>query len=298
MFLARVKGFYFEPKMNFTSSHHKTEKTQKPPSWDTWRRFRDWQLVLPPSRPSYYHLEIVKNVLIKTSRDQPIAILGCTPELRDLLFRLGFEQIYLFDKSRNMYSRMNSLRSYSNHENFIYGNWMDTIPKYHNFFCAILSDLTSGNVPYDWQPTFYSAIGKALTGDGVFIDKILTHQGPKRRLSELMTKYSELPFNLLYVNHFSCEFLFCSQLLDPNQMVNSTQFYQTLHKIINTGPLKKFLDECPRITPYHTYWYYGKEWKEIAGWYFRYLEEEKIYDEEANSPYSDNLKIIVTRKRS
>jgi hypothetical protein len=284
--------------MNNNSFSDKARIIGKSFSWNTWGKIHQWHLVLPPSRPSLYHLGVIKRELDGVNRHLPVAVLGCTPELRDLLFKLGFEKIYLFDKSRSVYSQMNHIRCWSNPEVFVFGNWLKTISKYNDYFGAILSDLTSGNIPYNWQPTFYSSIADALTKEGLFIDKVLTHKGPKRKISDLTVKYSSLPFNLIYLNNFSCEFLFCSELLDIKQMVDSSLFYKILHEDCKDGPLSKFLGESSKITPYGTYWYYGKEWEEISRWYFQHLEQVKVYEEEETSPYYNNLKIILTRKRT
>ena len=52
---------------------------------DAWDRMTSWELVLPPSRPSQQHLDWFRKHLGELQQDDPIAILGSTPELRDLL---------------------------------------------------------------------------------------------------------------------------------------------------------------------------------------------------------------------
>lgn len=278
------------------SPKSRARKPSKSLSENTWRKIHQWHLVLPPSRPSLYHLGIIKGELDAINKNLPVAVLGATPEYRDLLFQSGFKDIYIFDKNRYVYSQMSRLRCWTSPEKLVYGNWLETLPKYPDYFGLILSDLTSGNIPYDHQPTFYASIASALCRDGLFIDKVLTHQGPKRKLTDLITKYSNLPLNLLYVNYFSCEFLFCSELLDIKQIVDSSLFYGILQKRFKEGPLIKFLAESPKITPYETFWYYGKDWKEISKWYFDRIELVKVYEEEASSPYYGNLKIIVGKR--
>ncbi len=266
-------------------------------SEDTWQKIQLWDMVLPPSRPSQYHLNIIKDEIDKINRNLPVAVLGSTPEYRDLLFQLGFKDIYIFEKSLKTHSMMNRQRCWSNSENLIKGDWLDTIPQYKDHFDLILSDLTSGNLPYSRQPSFYSGIASALSQDGLYIDKILIHGNQKRKLEKLILKYSTLPYNLLYVNYFSCEFLFCSELLDIKQIVDSSLFYSILEKMLTNGPLAKFLAESPKITPLETFWYYGKDWEEIRKWYFQNIYQVKIYEEEEASPYYGNLKIIVSKKR-
>src|SRR5947209_11148502 len=108
-----------------------------------------------------------------------------------------------------------------------------------------------------------------------------------------MIKYSDLPVNLIYINYFSCEFLFCSELLDLKQMVDSSLFYSILEQKFENSTLRKFLTESPKITPFGTMWYYGREWFEISEYYYQHLEQIRIFEEELSSPYYPNLKIIV-----
>lgn len=263
----------------------------------TWEKITQWHFVLPPSRPSLYHINLIESEINNFDRNSPVAILGCTPELRDLFSRMNFKNAYLFDKSKIVFDQMTSLRCFNTKENFIHGDWFDSLPQYTNYFKVILSDLTSGNISYSMQPEFYSIIAKSLEKKGIFIDKILTHQGPKRQLNTLKKKYSELPLNLLYVNYFSCEFLFCSELLDINNILDSSFFYEYLSKDFKCPVLLKFLSESPKITPFQTVWYYGKNWTEICDYYFQSLKKVKLFEEEKNSPYYGNLKIIISEKR-
>jgi hypothetical protein len=263
-----------------------------------WRRIHEWQYVLPPSRPSRYHLQIVKREIQGIKRDSPAAVLGSTPEFRDLLASLGFTQVYVIEKNSHVYTEMNALRCYSKPDILVLGDWLDILPRYERFFQLILSDLTSGNVSYVDQPRFYGAIANSLRKGGILVDKVLTHGRKKRTISKLMDRYSELPVNLLYTNYFSCEFLFCSELLDLRKIVDSSLFYSILRKRFKSEVLLRFLREAPRITPYGAIWFYGKEWRELKSNYYRHLELVHQYEEEPGSPYFGNLKILVTRSAS
>ena len=66
---------------------------------DAWDRIESWELVLPPSRPSQQHLDWFRKHLGKLRTDEPIAILGSTPELRDLLALLGFRNINVLERN-------------------------------------------------------------------------------------------------------------------------------------------------------------------------------------------------------
>jgi hypothetical protein len=263
-----------------------------------WDRMPTWYLVLPPSRPSLFHLQVFEQSLSEIDRELPVAILGSTPEFRDLLNVLGFKDIYVFDKSKSFYEQTSCMRCFSNHENLILDDWLYGLPKFRNQFAAILSDLTQGNVAYCDRLQFYSSIALALREDGIFIDKVLLFEDSgKRSLRELEKKYSRLPPNLVYVNYFNCEFLFCSELLDIKQLVDTTLFYDLLDQRFEEPVLRKLLAECLKITPRDGVWYYGKEWKDIEPQYCYALEVINSFEEEQFSPYYGNLKIFVSKKR-
>ena len=52
-----------------------------------WNSFNTWHLVLPPSRPDHLQLNRISDALTNKNKNQPIAILGSTPEFRDLCHR-------------------------------------------------------------------------------------------------------------------------------------------------------------------------------------------------------------------
>ena len=53
-----------------------------------WRNMDQWEMVLPPSRPTVEELNRIERYIDGYSRSEPIAILGSTPEFRDLLYRM------------------------------------------------------------------------------------------------------------------------------------------------------------------------------------------------------------------
>ena len=139
-----------------------------------------WELVLPPSRPSQQHLDWFRKHAGELRADDPIAILGSTPELRDLLALLGFRDVYVLERNAAFLARMNGLRVRPSTETVLYGDWMQTLPGYSGRFAAVLSDLTSGNVPYKQRREFYSLIAESLRPGGMFCDKLLSYPIPMR----------------------------------------------------------------------------------------------------------------------
>ncbi len=230
------------------------------PKMDTWNTIKTWDLVLPPSRPSAYHLSIIKKVISEyvPNHSQAVAVLGSTPEYRDLLAEMGYEKVFILEKSPEFYKLMSTMRIYSNREELIEGDWLETLPTFKDYFALILSDLTMGNIPYESRSLFYQRLSESLIQNGLFIDKVLTHPCEHIKLATLIDKYSELPVNLLHVNYFSCEFFFCSELLELRNMVDSSLFYATLEKELKSEKLHAFLKQVPKITPSGCSWYYGK----------------------------------------
>src|SRR5437868_2050771 len=110
---------------------------------DTWALMEHWDLVLPPSRPSAHQLARIQRQIADIDRSEPVAILGSTPEFRDLLFENGFHDIYILERNLKFLTAMSEMRIYQNTEHMIEGDWLDTLPTFKTKFALILSDLTS-----------------------------------------------------------------------------------------------------------------------------------------------------------
>src|ERR1035438_1336314 len=93
-----------------------------------WDSMRTWDLVLPPSRPSATELDRIRSVISLLDHSCPVAILGSTPEFRDLLHECGFGRIFVLDKNRTFFTSMSEARIYDNEESFIEGDWLTTLP--------------------------------------------------------------------------------------------------------------------------------------------------------------------------
>jgi len=263
----------------------------------TWDFMNEWHLVLPPSRPSAWQLNWITKSVEFLDRSSPVAILGSTPEFRDLLYELGFINIFIFDKNESFYEITNTLRVYSGGEKFVAGDWLITLGEYKNFFHLVLSDLTSGNLKYDDRANFYNLIEDALVVDGVFCDKILTHPDELIPVDILLEKYSRLPLNLLYINYFSCEMFFCSEFLDLYQTVDSSLFYSLLDKTVVNQRVKAFVKYAPKITPFNCKWYYGRRWQYLQKDYCPNLFLLSSFDDQVDSPYYKRLKFFSFQKR-
>ena len=255
--------------------------------------FSNWQYVLPPSRPSREELGRIRALLVREDVNNPIAVLGSTIEFRNLLYEMGFKNIYIFEKNSEFYEWTKSwIVDENGFEKVIWGDWLDTIKCYRNEFVAVLSDLTMGNIDYAHRKEFYTAIYEAIRPSGVFIDKVLTHCIPNIPLGLLENQYQRIPLNLESVNRFSCEVLFCSDLLN-NGIIDTTKSYETLRAHFKAPLLQKYIERCQLITPEDCIWYYGKPWDELKGDYIQPYKKSFIFEDLPSSPYYKRLKIFV-----
>jgi hypothetical protein len=267
-------------------------------SAETWSQIINWRLVLPPSRPDTWQLVVVADHLTAKERNRPVAVLGSTIEFRDLLAEMGFTDVYVLEHNRQFHKLVSADRIYSNSETVIWGNWLETLHQTPIKFSAILSDLTSGNVNYTNRSLFYSGIAKALDSDGIFMDRMLTHSIPHEPLRQLAETYQSLPINLLTINRFSCEFIFCSELLTEGDIVDSDKFYAILRARFDSPRLQRFVDYCHNITPAGCIWWYGKPWKSLAPDFERHLQIIDIVDEPLQSAYAGRAKLLLAHRWS
>ncbi|MBQ3182200.1 MAG: hypothetical protein IJB57_00890 [Clostridia bacterium] len=266
---------------------------------NTWDNIlSNWEYVLPPSRPSRNELDRISEIINKYNRNEPVAVLGSTVEFRDLLYEMHFTNVYIFEKNMSFYKSLDSWKIYPNtNETVIVGDWIDKIHIYKNLFNVCLSDLTMGNVAYEHRDVFYHSISNSLKKEGVFIDKVLTNELPLLTINELKTKYNTLPINLRTVNDFSCEALFCSELLNVG-IIDTTRFYNCLKKsFANEKRLIKYIEKSHLITPENCIWYYGQPWNEVSKPYLKHLVIIDCFEDEIRSPYYGRLKIYICHNK-
>lgn len=265
---------------------------------EKWDLIQHWNLVLPPSRPTKLQLSLIRNQMSVINRSEPVAVLGSTPEFLDLLHECDFQQIYVLEKNVSFYKTMLELRILKKTEQIVEGDWLETLPNLKDRFSLILSDLTIGNVPYEKRSKFYRLITETLKEGGIFCDKVLTHNGQNLSVDSLIQKYSFLPLNLLYINYFSCEMLFCSELLDIKKVLDTTLFYSILEERITNKRVKAFVQHAKKITPPGCLWFYGRKWEELKNEYCPDLKLIDVKDDEPSSPYYRRLKFFTFLKRT
>ena len=264
-----------------------------------WNKMDSWEMVLPPSRPTNEELNRIKKYISSYDRNNPIAILGSTPEFRDLLYRMGFKKRFVFDKSVAFYRRMSRLlpENTMNDEQLIIGDWLKTLKKYTSFFKAILSDFTMWNIQYEKRYDFFKSISDALIEGGTFIDKVLVFDFKAPSLEKIFLKYEELPINLRTINDFSSEVLFCSELIADMKKVDSTILYKIIDNGEYSDKIKFFSKAAKIITPEGFVWYYGIPWSELSDVYYSFFSEREIYtNEDQLSPYYKRTKQYFNKK--
>ena len=262
-----------------------------------WNKMIQWELVLPPNRPSNNDLDRINKILALYDKNKPVAILGSTPEFREILFKNGFQKIYIFEKNIEFYFLTSSLIYFKPYENVIEGDWLDTIDKFSNFFQIILSDLTMGNIKYESRSKFYDDIYNSLLKNGLFIDRVLTIDFELYKLKDLFNKYEQIPINLRSINDFSSEVLFCSELLLANNCVDSSMFYECIENGNYTSKIKFFAKKSEMITPRHFKWDYGIPWKNISKSYIhRYSKNDYFVDNDSDSVYCNKVKHFFNLK--
>lgn len=256
-----------------------------------------WEYVLPPSRPTVCELQRIESIISRFDKNKPVAVLGSTIEFRTLLNRMGFKDIYVFEKNMDFYEWTGEWCAYgSKNEKVVVGDWCTTIGWITEKFQFILSDLTMGNIEYSKRKKLYKDIFDALQCGGMFIDKVLTNERQLLSLKEIEDKYKNLPINLETVNMFNCEALFGSELLKDG-IIDTTQFYEKLGKAYADNlVLTMFIEKCHLITPEECIWYYGVEWEKLRADYFAYYSSNTAFDDVKGSPYYGRTKQFINIK--
>lgn len=250
-----------------------------------WNNFYTWHLVMPPSRPDVYQLMRIRLLMQGIDRSLPIGILGSTPEFRDMCYELGFKNVHIFEKNISFYMNTREMMIYPDAvEKLIKGDWINTLSQYKNYFSVILSDLTMGNIMYEYRDVFYEGINNALRTDGIFIDKVLIHNH-FLKVSDLICEYAQKPLNLQTANLFNCQMIFCSELVEEMGMVDTSEIYTHLRKIKERKWMQPLLELTKKITPEGCTWYYGKERNVIEKSYLSHFKMLYCWEEPNNSPY-------------
>jgi SAM-dependent methyltransferase len=226
-----------------------------------------------------------------------VAVLGSTPEYLDLVTQWGAREIYCLEASSAFHAAMEPLRRYPGSETVVEGDWLETLPSWRGVFDLILSDFTLGNVEYDEQPRLLSLIADSLTPDGRLIDRILTYRRPCYRYRDLARRFRSRPANLVTLNDFNAMWLFCGERVHAEQVVDASATYSWAARNYPQAEIGWLVDNCARLSPRGSRWYYGKEWGVISRWYRQHLDIIAETPEPRLSAYYGWAFILESRRR-
>jgi len=251
-----------------------------------WTKFPTWNLVLPPNRPPQWYVTLAESVLLRSrSEEHRTLVLGSTPELLDLTARLRIATVVV-EKSPEFYKQVLPLRAFPAAEELITGDWIDVLSETREQYSVVLSDLTWGNVPYQYQQAFSSAVSDRLAPNGVLLDRVLINEIGMKPISELIQKFEHRVINLQTLNDFNAEFLFTSELVEENGLVDSSRILAQLEVLLEGHPnCLKLLSEVQSITPQGHTWYYGKKWLEVREAYFPDLKRRFRHESPPDDAY-------------
>jgi hypothetical protein len=239
---------------------------EQTPKIAPWGSEFHWENVLPPSRPSLQQLQHLGLVIEHVPRDVPVAVMGSTPEYRDLLALHGFPDVTVIDLSPSFYHSMSLLRSTRSAEHFDESDWSAHFARTPGRYGLVLSDLTSGNIPYESRGVYYRNIRLALRRGGIFFDKILLHQRPLRSIRSLVQLFSRLPITAMTLNYFNCSALFTSEILGGG-LLDTSRAYEQLRASSSNDHWRRFVSANESITPRDRVWYYGRRYRSLSDVY-------------------------------
>jgi len=253
--------------------------------------------MLPPGRPSASHLDFVRSYVATLPQDAEIAVLGSTPELRDLCVELKRSHVHVLDRSARFHEAVQPLLVYENpHEELCLGDWTDLLTSMPQRFQAILSDLTLGGIEYERRSAFFGALEAALRPGGVFLDKVLTHSAHLLSLESLDLKYRYAPLNLATINDFSNEYFFLSELA-ADGIVDIARSHRILSRRFSRSQrLRRILDETMSLVTPTGVWYYGRPWTTVRRTYASHLRLIERRNEPKPSVFAGRLRLLALSK--
>lgn len=154
-----------------------------------------------PSRVSSDEAKKYKGWLKEISKNKkPLKalVLGATPELRDVLFELGY-QVYCIDINLDMFLAMDELMDKKNPgEVLIKANWLKN-PLAGAFFDVILGDAVLPNIPWDQRKNFLIEIKRLLKPKGIFLTRAFYVPDKKRfsSVEEIFEYFSKKDLSLI-----------------------------------------------------------------------------------------------------
>lgn len=126
----------------------------------------------PPSRISEEERIQYRRLLnsVKTGHSQNALVLGVTPELREILFQLGFHTTCI-DISLDMMLAMNDLLTVQDPRDvLVRANWLDN-PLRDGQYSVVLGDAVLPNIPYTDRRRMMKEVHRLLAPGGFFVTR-------------------------------------------------------------------------------------------------------------------------------
>jgi len=175
------------------------------------------------------------------------------------------------------------------------GDWTDILERNQSRFLAILSDLTSGNVPYAERARHYSAVSASLADGGLFIDRVLTLEGRIRSRSEVYDAFDHRPVSIESINDLNCKLLFTSDLHQDEELrVDHLLRRASAEWSSDIG--RAFLASLSLVTPAVGRWWYGRSWALLEQEHGYGLTLVHDYPEPPGSAYEGHARLLVKRR--
>ena len=265
-----------------------------------WGTHKTWFLVRTPSRPAAWQLAVIRERLREIRIDGEVAILGSTPEFQDLLSEFEKIQIKIIDRSTDFSKQMGHQRRRNDRtdviSSLIVGDWTEVLEGMPGRFSAILSDLTSGNIPYAARDRHYKAIHSALRNGGVFADRVLTLESPLVSRKSIYAEFGQRPISLESVNELNCRLLFTSDVASGTEELKIAKILQTARNEWTSDIGQAYLEALTLITPSNGIWWYGRSWSELRNEHVPLLQEIDNIPEPIGSIYNGFARLIIKRR--
>ena len=264
-----------------------------------WASHHTWYLVRPPSRPATWQIHCVSDWLRSTDANGEVAILGSTPEFQDLVAENARLKGVVIDRNQQFFEHVRYHRwrpgSRKGDVDFIHGDWTSVLQDNPGRFSAVLSDLTSGNIPYAERESFYGSVSRALVPGGLFIDRVLTLEAPLHSRKLIYDEFEQRPIDIGSINDLNCRLLFSSDLREGEELCVAAMMTRARSEW-RSGAGQAYLSALSLITPASGHWWYGRPWRELREAHAPELVLIHEHPEPPGSAYEHHAKLLVKRR--
>lgn len=161
-----------------------------------------WGLFLPPARPSLSELSVLEKILLGQKQKKPdlkVAILGSTPEYRDLCQTYQINYKCLDYNKDNFLTLRNYLLHKDKDDNLLLSDWREM--NFEETFDVFMGDLATTVTLVKDHDIIYQNIKKHCNSKALFLLKVvLREDNDIRAHKEIFSKYRK---ELFYLNPFA-----------------------------------------------------------------------------------------------